>query len=115
MVPLDQREEPPMPPPATTKQEVEQLLEHVPDTSTLEDIQCRLYVLEKIKRDRSDIANGRTHTAEEARARLTTSDDEEARRQLRGLLLAGASSTPTAVADSGYFESLRARARSAKG
>jgi predicted transcriptional regulator len=56
---------------ATAKQEVEQLLEQLPDTSTLEDIQYHLYVLEKIKRGRSDIANGRSYTAEEARKRLS--------------------------------------------
>ena len=58
-------------PAATAKQEVEQLLEHLPDTSTLEDIQYHLYVLEKIKRGRVDIANGRRYTAEEARARMS--------------------------------------------
>jgi antitoxin ParD1/3/4 len=40
---------------------------------------------------------------------------DQARRHLRGLLLAGASSTPTTLVDGGYFESLRARVRSAKG
>lgn len=56
---------------ATAKQEVEQLLEHLPNDSTLEDIQYHLYVLEKIKRGRTDIANGRSFSAEEARARLS--------------------------------------------
>jgi predicted transcriptional regulator len=56
---------------ATAKQEVQQLLDHLPDTSTFEDIQYHLYVLEKIKRGRADIANGRSYTAEEARARLS--------------------------------------------
>lgn len=58
-------------PAITAKQEVEQLLEHLPDTSTLEDIQYHLYVLEKIRRGQADIANGRACTAEEARARLS--------------------------------------------
>jgi hypothetical protein len=44
---------------ATAKQAVEQLLEQLPDTSTLEDIQYHLYVLEKIKRGRST-KRGRT-------------------------------------------------------
>ena len=57
-------------PPATAKQEVEQLLERLPDTSTLEDIQYHLYVLEKIKRGRADVAQGRAYTAEEARTKL---------------------------------------------
>ncbi|MDE0853386.1 MAG: hypothetical protein OSA97_03050 [Nevskia sp.] len=57
--------------PATAKQEVEQLLHHLPDDSTLEDIQYHLYVLEKIKRGRTDIAAGRSYTQEEAKRRLS--------------------------------------------
>jgi antitoxin ParD1/3/4 len=37
------------------------------------------------------------------------------RQQLRGLLLAGAESAPTAPADDAYFESLRAKVRNAQG
>ena len=54
----------------TAKQEVEQLLTHLPDDSSLEDIQYHLYVLEKIKKGRDDIAAGRSHTHEQARERL---------------------------------------------
>ena len=54
----------------TAKQEVEQLLEHLPDDSTLEDIQYHLYVLEKIRRGQADVAAGRTYTHEEVRARM---------------------------------------------
>jgi len=56
---------------ATAKQEVEKLLGHLPDDSTLEDIQYHLYVLEKIKRGRNDIAAGRHYTQEQARQRLS--------------------------------------------
>ena len=56
---------------ATAKQEVEQLLLHLPDDSTLEDIQYHLYVLEKIKRGRADVAAGRSYTDAEARNRLS--------------------------------------------
>ncbi len=56
---------------ATAKQEVEQLLGHLPDDSTLEDIQYHVYVLEKIRRGRTDIAAGRRYTHEEARERLS--------------------------------------------
>lgn len=56
--------------PATAKQDVEQLLNHLPDDSTLEDIQYHLYVLEKIRNGRTDIVAGRRYTAEEARERL---------------------------------------------
>lgn len=55
---------------ATAKQEVRELLTQLPDDSTLEDIQYHLYVLEKIKRGRADIAAGRSFTQEEARQRL---------------------------------------------
>ncbi|MBS0558134.1 MAG: hypothetical protein JSR27_12035 [Proteobacteria bacterium] len=57
-------------PTATAKHDVERLLEQLPDTSTLEDIQYHLYVLEKVQRGRADIADGRSLTAEQARARL---------------------------------------------
>lgn len=57
-------------PPTTAKQEVEQLLERLPDDSTLEDIQYHLYVLEKIKHGRNDIAAGRKYSHDEARQRL---------------------------------------------
>jgi hypothetical protein len=54
----------------TVKQEVEQLLQRLPDDSTLEDIQYHLYVLGKIKHGRVDIAAGRRYTVAEARDRL---------------------------------------------
>jgi len=57
--------------PATAKQEVAELLAHLPDDSTLEDIQYHLYVLEKIRRGQADIAAGRRYTQEEARQRLS--------------------------------------------
>jgi hypothetical protein len=59
-----------MSPAANAKQEVERLLEHLPDNSTLEDIQYHLYVLEKIKRGRADIADGRGYATEAARELL---------------------------------------------
>lgn len=57
--------------PVTAKQEVEQLLANLPDDTTLEDIQYHLYVLEKIRRGRTDVATGRVHTSEQARERLS--------------------------------------------
>lgn len=56
--------------PATAKQEVEQLLGHLPDDSTPEDIQYHLYVLEKIRRGQADVEAGRTLTHEQARERM---------------------------------------------
>ncbi|MBT2768560.1 hypothetical protein J7J08_13020 [Stenotrophomonas sp. ISL-67] len=59
-----------MTPPVTAKQEVAQLLNQLPDDSTLEDIQYHVYVLEKIQRGRADVDAGRVHTTEQARERL---------------------------------------------
>ena len=56
--------------PATAKQEGEQLLVHLPDDSTLEDIQDHLYVLEQIKRGRAGVKADRTLTHEQARERM---------------------------------------------
>ena len=56
---------------ATAKQEVEQLLRHLPDDATLEDIQYHVYVLEKVQQGRADIAAGRRYTSEEARQRVS--------------------------------------------
>lgn len=64
-------EERPMTAQATAKQEVEQLLQHLPDDTTLEDIQYHVYVLEKIRQGRTDVAAGRRYTAEEARQRVS--------------------------------------------
>lgn len=55
----------------TPKQEVEQMLKHLPEDSTLDDIQYHLYVLEKIRRGQTDIARGRSHTHEEAKLRMS--------------------------------------------
>lgn len=54
----------------TAKQEVEEMLHHLPDNSSIEDIQYHLYVLEKIRKGQNDIANGRGCTHEEAKERL---------------------------------------------
>lgn len=55
---------------ATAKQEVEKLLQQLPDDTTLVDIQYHLDVLEKIKRGRADIVGGKSYTTEQARERL---------------------------------------------
>ena len=54
----------------TAKQDVEELLKHLPDDSTLEDIHYHLYVLEKIRRGQNDIRDGRRVTQEQAKAHL---------------------------------------------
>lgn len=54
----------------TPKQEAAEVLRNLPDDSSLEDIQYHLYVLEKIRKGREDIATGRARTQEEAKQRL---------------------------------------------
>jgi hypothetical protein len=54
----------------TPKQEAERVLRHLPDDSTLEDIQYHLYVLEKIRRGRADVAAGRSYASDEIRTQL---------------------------------------------
>ena len=44
---------------STAKEEVEALLERLPDDATFEDIQYHIYVLEKIRRGIEDIDAGR--------------------------------------------------------
>lgn len=51
----------------TAKQDVRNLLDNLPDDSTVEDIQYHLYVLEKIRRGQDDIRNGRHYTVEQAK------------------------------------------------
>jgi predicted transcriptional regulator len=60
-----------MPAIATPKKAAEKLLHSLPDDSTLEDIQYHLYVLEKIRRGRADVAAGRSFTTDEAKRRLS--------------------------------------------
>ncbi len=55
----------------TAKRDVEELLKNLPDDSTIEDIQYHLYVLEKIRRGRNDIRDGRSFTHEQAKERLS--------------------------------------------
>jgi hypothetical protein len=52
------------------KQEVQTLLNNLPDSCTLEDVQYHLYVMEKIKRGLADVEAGRTYTHEEVEAHI---------------------------------------------
>ncbi len=54
----------------TAKQQAEAVLRYLPDDCTLEDIQYHLYVLEKIRKGRTDVAEGRCFTHTEAKERL---------------------------------------------
>ena len=54
----------------TAKQEVSELLTHLPDDCSLEDIQYHLYVLQKIERGLKDAEDGRVYTQEEVEKRM---------------------------------------------
>jgi len=55
----------------TAKQEVQSLLEKLPDNCSLEDIQYHLYVLEKIHRGLKDAQEHGTISQEEIESRLS--------------------------------------------
>jgi predicted transcriptional regulator len=52
------------------KEEVRQLLDQLPDDTTLEDIQYHIYVRQKIDRGLEDVAAGRVLTENEFDARM---------------------------------------------
>lgn len=54
----------------TAKQDVRELLDHLPDDSTLEDIHYHLYVLEKIRRGETRATSEGTLTQDDVEARL---------------------------------------------
>ncbi|MBZ0109203.1 MAG: hypothetical protein K8F52_11080 [Candidatus Scalindua rubra] len=56
---------------STIKDKVAVLIHHLPDDSTLEDIQYHLYVLEKISKGQQSIKDGKGISNEEAKARLS--------------------------------------------
>ena len=52
-------------------QDVKKLVNHLPDDTSIEDVQYHLYVLEKIRKGRDDINNGRRYSTEEAKDHLS--------------------------------------------
>jgi len=54
----------------TAKQEVRELLDTLPDDSSLEDIQYHLYVRRKVQRGIKDISEGRTYSQDEVENRM---------------------------------------------
>jgi predicted transcriptional regulator len=54
----------------TAKQEVMELLQQIPDDSSLEEIQYHLYVHQKIQRGLQDVDLGKVHTQEEVEKRM---------------------------------------------
>ncbi len=53
------------------KDEVADMIHNMPDDSSLEDIQYHLYVLEKVRKGRQSIKDGKGISNEEAKARLS--------------------------------------------
>ena len=54
----------------TAKQEVQELLDELPDDATLEDIQHHLYVKQKIAQGLADVAAGRILSQDEIERRF---------------------------------------------
>ena len=52
-------------------QEVKTLVNHLPDSASIEDVQYHLYVLEKIRKGEEAIQNGKHFTTEEVKQRLS--------------------------------------------
>ncbi|MFV1984374.1 MAG: hypothetical protein ACC657_12605 [Thiohalomonadales bacterium] len=46
--------------------DIKEQVKHLPDGTSIEDVQYHLYVLEKIRKGRDDISHGRHYTTEEA-------------------------------------------------
>jgi hypothetical protein len=51
----------------TPKQDALEAIQRLPDNVDLEEIMYRLYVLEKVRKGREDVANGRVISAEDLR------------------------------------------------
>lgn len=56
---------------SSAKQDVESLLNKLPDTSSVEDIQYHLYVLDKVRRGLDDARTNGTLSQEEVETRLS--------------------------------------------
>lgn len=54
----------------TAKQEISNLINSLPDDTTLEDVQYHLYVLQKIKNGLADAEAGRVYTQKEMEERM---------------------------------------------
>lgn len=52
------------------KQEINKLLDRLPDDCSFEDVQYHLYVLQKIERGLKDAEEGKTYIPEEVEARM---------------------------------------------
>jgi predicted transcriptional regulator len=54
----------------TAKQEVQKILEHLPEDATIEDIQYHIYVRQKIEQGLADVESGRVLTQDQVEQRL---------------------------------------------
>ena len=54
----------------TTKERVREILDHLPDDCSLEDVQYHLYVVQKIERGLADAEAGRTVSHDEVEQSL---------------------------------------------
>jgi predicted transcriptional regulator len=55
---------------SSTKEEVRQILEKLPEDASLEDVQYHIYVRQKVERGLRDVAEGRVLTQEEVEQRM---------------------------------------------
>ena len=60
---------------ATPKQAARQLLDHLPDQASWDDIMYELYVKEKIEEGLADIKAGRTFSHEQVKAELLNDEN----------------------------------------
>jgi predicted transcriptional regulator len=56
---------------STAKEEVRRILDKIPDTASLEDIQYHIYVCQKIERGLKDVEEGRLLSQEEVERRMS--------------------------------------------
>lgn len=56
---------------STAKEEVQKILDQVPDDASLDDIQYHIYVCQKIKHGLEDIEEGHTHSQAEIEKRMS--------------------------------------------
>ena len=55
---------------SSTKEEVRQILDKLPEDASLEDVQYHIYVRQKVERGLKDVAEGRVLTQEEVEQRM---------------------------------------------
>jgi predicted transcriptional regulator len=51
--------------------DVKEMIDHLPEDASIEDIQYHLYVLEKVRHGQADIRDGNHYSSEEAKERLS--------------------------------------------